>query len=406
MKFFGQISFVPLLSAVSVWFLGVTVLAAQSQVSVVLTLADVTPGADLLFEQYRSDDFSSVAVVAHAGSVLQNGEHLIDQMKAQNWPITFVYAPEHGFRSKADAGAHISDGKDEKTGLPVKSLYGKNRRPDVQDIQGLDAIIFDLQDVGVRFYTYLSTLKFVLEAAAQEGIPVIVLDRPNPNGFYVDGPILDTTFQSFVGALAVPIVHGMTLGEMAQMIVGENWIAEAEHLDLTIISCKGYTHNNTFVPSVPPSPNLPTLRSILLYPHICYFEATSCSVGRGTEQPFEVIAHPQWNSYDFSIVPVSSAGASSPKHQDKRCFGINLNTISIASLLERDEINWSWLVEAGKEFDTIEEWINRPEFLNLLMGTDNWDLLMNPQGIQEWRKSYAQELHAFKEKRSQYLLYD
>ncbi len=378
----------------------------QSTDDGVLTIQDVKPGADVFLETISPEDFSSVAVVAHAGSTLQGGGHLIDEMMAKDWPIEFVYAPEHGFRSQADAGAHISDGKDQKTGLLVKSLYGKNRRPDPEDIRSLDAIVFDLQDVGVRFYTYLSTLKYVLEAAAKEGIPVYVLDRPNPNGFYVDGPVLDTAFRSFVGIIPVPIVHGMTLGEMALLIAGEQWIGQADNLDLKIISCEGYDREKTYFPPVSPSPNLPNIRSILLYPHICYFEATSCSVGRGTEQPFELIAHPNWTSYDYAITPVSGPGASAPKHQNTVCYGWNLNSISLDILTSRTEIDWSWWMAAGREFDRWQDWIDRPEFLNLLLGSDQWKMMFEPGGMQKWKQSYQEELSAFKSVRAQYLLYD
>jgi len=378
----------------------------QSEVAQVMTIQDVKPGADIFLKNYRPEDFSSIAVVAHAGSTLQGGGHLIDEMVARNWPIKFVYAPEHGFRSDADAGAHISDGRDHKSGLLVKSLYGDNRRPDPNDIKSLDAIVFDLQDVGVRFYTYLSTLKYVLDAASMQGVPVYILDRPNPNGFYVDGPVLDTAFRSFVGIIPVPIVHGMTLGEMALLIAGEQWIGQADNLDLTIIPCEGYDRDKTYFPPVPPSPNLPNIRSILLYPHICYFEATSCSVGRGTEQPFELVAHPNWTSYEYAITPVSGPGATAPKHQNTVCYGWNLNSISLDSLTSRSEIDWSWWLSAGREFDRWQDWIDRPEFLNLLLGTDQWKMMFEPNGMEKWKQSYQKELSAFGSVRAQYLLYD
>ncbi len=378
----------------------------QSTETQVTTISDVKPGADVFLSTFRPNDFSSIAVVAHAGSTLQRGGHLIDEMVARNWPIKFVYAPEHGFRSDADAGAHIYDGRDHKSGLLVKSLYGKNRRPDPEDIKSLDAIVFDLQDVGVRFYTYLSTLKYVLDAAALQGVPVYILDRPNPNGFYVDGPVLDTAFRSFVGIIPVPIVHGMTLGEMARLMVGEGWIEKSSNFDLTIIPCEGYTRKNTYLPPVPPSPNLPNIRSILLYPHICYFEATTCSVGRGTDQPFELIAHPEWTSFDYTITPVSGPGASAPKHQNTVCYGWNLNSISVDSLTNQSEIDWSWLLSAGREFDHWQDWIDRPEFLNLLLGTDQWKMMFEPNGMNKWKQSYQKELAEFKEMRTQYLLYN
>jgi uncharacterized protein YbbC (DUF1343 family) len=407
-QFLSRLNYLFLELSFTFFFLALIFPLSQShaQGEQVLTIADVEPGADIFLDTYTPDSFSSVAVIAHAGSKLQNGNHLIDEMIAQNWPISFVYAPEHGFRSKADAGAQVFDGKDQKTGLLVKSLYGKNKRPASADIRELDVLIFDLQDVGVRFYTYLSTLKYVLEAAALNDIPVIILDRPNPNGFYVDGPVLDTAFRSFVGALTVPIVHGMTLGEMASMIVGEHWIPQAQNVKLTVVKCRGYMHNKTYSPPVPPSPNLPTLRSILLYPHLCYFEATSCSVGRGTAQPFEVIAHPQWTSYDFSITPISRAGASKPKHQNTSCYGINLSQVPITELLAQTEINWSWWFDAGLAFNNQGDWIDRPAFLNLLMGTDQWQNMWGPNGMENWKQSYADPLEAFKGKRLRYLLYD
>ena len=372
----------------------------------VQTIDEVAPGANSFLRTYDPNDFNSIAVVAHAGSVLQNGDHLIDEMLELGFPIQFVYAPEHGFRSKEDAGAKIADGRDSKTGLTIKSLYGKNRKPKNADILGLDAVIFDLQDVGVRFYTYLSTLKYVLEACAQEGIPVIVLDRPNPNGFYVDGPVLDTAFQSFVGIIPIPTVHGMTLGELAKLMAGEQWISNHSELNLTVIPCEGYDRAKTYMPPVPPSPNLPNIRSILLYPHLCYFEATSCTIGRGTDQPFELVAHPEWKKYQFEVTPLTGVGASAPKHQGIACYGKNLKSTPLDSLLARSNIDWSMILDANAEFEKKEDWINRPEFMNLLMGTDQWEMLFEADGLQKWRVSYEAELKKFLVLRSRYLIYD
>ncbi|NBB89492.1 MAG: DUF1343 domain-containing protein [Bacteroidetes bacterium] len=369
------------------------------------TIEEVAPGADSFLKIYKPGNFSSIAVVAHAGSVLQNGNHLVDEMLDRGFPIQFVYAPEHGFRSREDAGAKIADGRDAKTGLPVKSLYGQNRKPKAEDIAGLDAIIFDLQDVGTRFYTYLSTLKYLLEACAEEGIPIIVLDRPNPNGFYVDGPVLDTSFQSFVGIIPIPIVHGMTLGELASLMAGER-IANPAKLDLRVIPCDGYERSKTYMPPVPPSPNLPTIRSILLYPHLCYFEATSCTIGRGTNQPFELVAHPKWKKHPFQITPLPGPGATAPKHQGKTCYGKNLNSIPLDSLLARSNIDWSHLLDAHREFEKVEDWVDRPEFMNLLMGTDQWKMMFKTNGLQKWIKSYESELQSFLSLRERYLIYD
>jgi len=263
-----------------------------------------------------------------------------------------------------------------------------------------------LQDVGVRFYTYLSTLYYVLDVAAECGVPVIVLDRPNPNGFYVDGPILDTVFSSFVGALPVPVVHGMTLGEMAQMIVGERWVQPSGAFNLQVVPCRGYRKRDTYTPAVPPSPNLPNLRSILLYPSLCFFEATSCSIGRGTNQQFQIVAHPDWQlSYDYYVRPEPKHGAKSPKHQDRRCYGVDLSQLSEEDLLQRQSLDWSLLTEAAAHF-TNDRWIDRPEFMNLLMGTDSWHQLFSSFSTRDWRDSYEEDLKVFLNKREKYLIYD
>lgn len=400
-------SFIPTIISIQFLALGFCLQNSFGQEAkpLVQTIEEVAPGADSFLKIYQPTNFTFIAVVAHAGSILQNGNHLVDEMLDRGFPIQFVYAPEHGFRSKEDAGAKIADGRDTKTGLPIKSLYGKNRKPKAADIASLDAIIFDLQDVGTRFYTYLSTLKYLLEACAEEGIPIIVLDRPNPNGFYVDGPVLDTAFQSFVGIIPIPIVHGMTLGELASLMAGER-IANPAKLDLRVIPCDGYERSKTYMPPVPPSPNLPSIRSILLYPHLCYFEATSCTIGRGTDQPFELVAHPKWKKYPFQITPLPGPGATAPKHQEKTCYGKNLNSIPLDSLLARSKINWSLLLDAHREFEKGEDWIDRPEFMNLLMGTDQWKMMFETDGLQKWRKSYESELQSFLSLRERYLIYD
>lgn len=381
-----------------------SILSAQSKPRV-LTPRDVVPGAEVLVNEWTSDSFAQVAVVAHAGSVLSDGQHLVDALVENNWPISFIYAPEHGFRSDADAGASVSDGRDPISGLPLKSLYGSSRRPKAEDLQDVDVILFDLQDVGVRFYTYLSTLYYVLDVAAECGVPVIVLDRPNPNGFYVDGPVLDSAFSSFVGALPVPVVHGMTLGEMAQMIVGEAWVQPSGAFDLQVVPCKGYRKRDTYKPAVPPSPNLPNLRSILLYPSLCFFEATSCSIGRGTDRQFQLLVHPDWQeNYAFSVTPEPKTGAKSPKHQGKQCFGLDFSDLSEEELLGKQHLDWSLLTMAAAQFNN-DRWIDRPEFMNLLMGTDSWNQLFYSSSAEDWSNSYAEDLQQFKDKRKKYLIY-
>ena len=256
------------------------------------TDADITMGAartDLYLEALKSAD--QVGVVANHTSMVGE-QHLVDQLLDMGVKVTKVFAPEHGFRGKADAGEKVDSGKDAKTGLPIISLYGSHKKPAADDLAGLDVVIFDIQDVGARFYTYISTMTYVMEACAEHGVSVIVFDRPNPNGFYVDGPVLQEGFESFVGMLPIPVVHGMTIGELANMINGEGWLEGDVQCDLTVIPCEGYTHNDIYTLPIKPSPNLPTMNGILLYPSLCFFEGTDFSVGRGTDTPFEVFGHP------------------------------------------------------------------------------------------------------------------
>lgn len=251
-------------------------------------------------------------------------EHLVDFLSGRKLKIQRIFAPEHGFRGEADAGAHLSDGLDAQSGLPVVSLYGSNKKPRPEQLADLDLLVFDIQDVGVRYYTYLSTLHYVLEAAAEAGKPVIVLDRPNPNGNYVNGPVLEPAFKSFVGMHPIPLVHGLTLGELALMIKGEGWIQQASSLQLKVIPASGYTHASAYSLPVKPSPNLPNDRAIRLYPSLGLFEGTPVSVGRGTEMPFQVLGLPYPDLGDFSFTPVSRPGASAPPYLNQLCYGVDL----------------------------------------------------------------------------------
>lgn len=284
-----------------------------------------------------------LGMVVNASSLVGDTLHLVDFLQKEGHDIKQLFAPEHGIRGKASAGEHIDDGHDAKTGLPIVSLYGANKKPKPEQLANLDLVIFDLQDVGTRFYTYISTMHLVMEACREAGLPLIILDRPNPNGHYVDGPVLDTaTLRSFIGMYPIPIVHGLTVGELAQMIVGEKWIEKSETLNLTVIPCENYTHQTPYELPVRPSPNLPNARSIALYPTLCLFEGTALSVGRGTDFPFQVIGHPAYPDTSFQFTPKGKEGAKNPKFDGKTCFGKDLREdphprqLALAQLRDRN----------------------------------------------------------------------
>ena len=269
-----------------------------------------------------------VGVVANQTSVIYHDKgntHLVDTLLALNYSIEKVFAPEHGFRGTADAGEIVKDGLDVKTGLPIISLYGKNKKPSSKLLADLDVMIFDIQDVGARFYTYISTLHYVMEACAESKIPVIILDRPNPNGHYIDGPILDMEHQSFVGMHPVPVVHGMTIGEYAIMINGEAWLDQSLECELHVIEMKNYNHQMSYELPIKPSPNLPNSTAINLYPSLCFFEGTNVSAGRGTNLQFQIFGSPYLQGYDYNFIPKPNAGAKYPKHKGEICYGVNLS---------------------------------------------------------------------------------
>jgi uncharacterized protein YbbC (DUF1343 family) len=338
----------------------------------------------------------NVGVVGNQTSMIAN-THLVDSLLSLGIDVVKVFSPEHGFRGKADAGAIIEDGIDSKTGIPIISLYGNNKKPTREQLQGIDILVFDIQDVGVRFYTYISTLHYVMEAAAESNIKVIVLDRPNPNGHYVDGPILDTAFQSFVGMHPIPVVHGMTIGEYAKMITGEKWIAE--DCDLTVIKMENYTHDMNYDLPIKPSPNLPNARSVNLYPSLCLFEGTTISIGRGTDYPFQHFGAPYLES-NYSFMPKSGAGSKYPKHEDIVCFGTDLR-------FQEDyltTINLNWIVEAYNRCPEKEEFFNN--FFNTLAGTDKLKKqIIAGKTAREIKASWQEGLDEFKKIRKKYLIY-
>jgi len=345
-----------------------------------------------------------VGVVANQTSVIfkdKTNVHLVDSLLALDINIIKVFAPEHGFRGKADAGEHVADGIDESTGLPIISLYGENRKPSHEHLKGLDVMLFDIQDVGVRFYTYISTLHNVMEVCAELNIPLIVLDRPNPNGHYIDGPMLEKEAKSFVGMHPVPTVYGMTIGEYGKMINGEKWLEKGLQCDLTVISLSNYTHDSEYDLPIIPSPNLPNAKSINLYPSLCLFEGTNVSAGRGTEMQFQIFGSPflAEDSFDFSFTPQPNFGAKNPKHNGEICFGRDLrNTEKLSGL------NLNWLIESYKNTENKEKFFNN--FFLKLAGTSKLQKQIE-QGLsfEKIKATWQGDLEKFKDIREKYVLY-
>jgi len=367
---------------------------------------EITVGAERYQEYKKHIDGKRIACVVNPSSQVAN-THLVDFLLSNNQNVVQIFSPEHGFRGKADAGAIIKDGKDSKTGLPIISLYGKNKKPSQAQLQGIDVVLFDLQDVGTRFYTYISTMHYVMEACAEKGIPFIVLDRPNPNGHFVDGFIREEAHQSFVGMHPIPIVHGMTVGELACMINEEGWLKNNLKCELEIIECEGYDHSKFYQLPVKPSPNLPNMHSVYLYPSLCFFEATKISIGRGTDKPFQIIGHPHFKGDGtYKFMPVSSEGASKPKLMNQQCFGIDLSTLTIENLQNTQQINWDLLVDFYTTYPLNKEEAFFTSFIDKLAGTSRLnDLIEAGATSDEIRASYADELADFEKLRKKYLLY-
>jgi len=358
----------------------------------------------LYFQQLKG---KRIGFVANQTSKIKN-DHLVDILLNEGVNIVKVFSPEHGFRGNADAGAKVRDEIDLQTGLPIYSLYGKSRRkPSKEVLKDIDLILFDLQDVGVRFYTYISSMHYVMEACAENSIPLILLDRPNPNGFYVDGPILNPKFKSFVGMHKVPVVHGMTIGEYAKMINGESWLKDSVKCSLEVIPCLNYTHLMKYNLPIAPSPNLPNMRSVYLYPSLCFFEGTNVSIGRGTDSPFQLYGAPYFDSKLFKFTPKSSYGSKYPKYKEVECFGKDLSTLSLDSLRNINALNFNWLVKSFKMSNEALDFFNKNEFFNLLAGTDKiMNLIKGGANGFQIRETYQKELEKFKLIRKKYLIYD
>lgn len=361
-------------------------------------------GADNYKEYLPILENKNIAIVANQSSLVGT-EHLVDFLLSQNVEIAKIFSPEHGFRGNADAGEKIADGKDKKTSLQIISLYGKHYKPTATDLKGVNLVLFDIQDVGVRFYTYISTLHYVMEACAEQNIPMIVLDRPNPNGHYVDGPVLEKEFTSFVGMHPVPVVYGMSIGEYAKMINGENWLKNKIQCDLKVIPCKNWNRNKIYSLPVKPSPNLPNDLSISLYPSLCFFEGTVVSAGRGTDSPFQVYGHPSFTQGKFKFTPRSIPGASKyPKFKGKECVGYDLSGTILQEFRDRKKMDLSFLLTAYQELKKEPKFFN--SFFRNLAGTKKLQKqIENFVNEKEIRESWSADTKDFLEVRSKYLIY-
>lgn len=361
----------------------------------------ITVGAECTNEYLPLLWGKRVALIVNQTS-LAGGKHLLDVMVQNGITVKKVFAPEHGFRGNADAGESVTDGKDSKTGIPIISLYGKNKKPTAEQMKDIDVIVFDIQDVGARFYTYISTMHYAMEACAENGKEMIILDRPNPCD-YIDGPILQKSFKSFVGIDPIPLLHGCTVGELARMINGEGWLSsQPRTCKLTVISVKNWKHEQPYSLPVKPSPNLPNDRSIALYPSLCLFEATDVSVGRGTHYPFQVLGAPDKKYGTFTFTPKSLPGFDkNPMHKNKPCFGIDLRETNLPK-----GFTLSYFLDFYKKSEAGAAFFTRPRWFDLLMGNSKVrEDILKGKNEQEIKAGWKDELDKYKEIRKKYLLY-
>ena len=341
----------------------------------------------------------SVGVVTNQTGVLSDGTNLVDFLISKEVDVKRIFAPEHGFRGVADAGELVDDGIDAKTGIPIISLYGDNKKPQDSQLIGIDVMLFDIQDVGVRFYTYISTLSYIMEACAANNIPLVILDRPNPNGGIIDGPILEMQFNSFVGMNKVPILYGMTIGEYAKMLNGERWLKEEQKCELNVVACSNYNRDMFYSLPVKPSPNLPNDQSINLYASLCLFEGTNVSVGRGTEQQFQIYGSPYLHKSDFSFVPRPNLGAKDPLYNNVECYGEDLTAIPKVNALEL-----KWLIKAYDETADKSKFFNN--FFVKLAGTQSLQKQIEIGMPEEViKQTWQEDLEKFKKMRAHYLIY-
>lgn len=361
-------------------------------------------GAESTNEYYSLLKGKRIALLSnHTGMV--GNEHVLDLLVKEKFNIVAIFSPEHGFRGDADAGEHISSSVDKKTGIPIRSLYdGKDRKPSKESMNLFDILVFDVQDVGLRFYTYYITMVRLMDICAEYNKKVIILDRPNPNGHYVDGPILNMKYKSGVGWLPIPVVHGMTLGELALMANGEHWLPNSRICDLTVIKCKNYTHKSMYHLPFSPSPNLPNMKSIYLYPSTCLFEGTPLSLGRGTSFPFQVYGHPDMKGYSFSFTPKSISGAKNPPLLNKLCYGVDLRNIPDSTIYEKG-IDLNYIIDAYKNLNIGEKFFT--PFFEKLIGVDYVrKMIIEGKSANEIQKMWKDDVTKFKQHRKPYLLYE
>lgn len=382
-------------------------------------LADALAEYGGCFPRKRVDEISLIPFTEPSvpGGKIEYGQHIVDALIEKGVDVKAIFSPEHGFRGNADAGEHVSSSVDEKTGVEILSLYEKGSRiPSKEKTDKFDVLVIDIQDVGLRYYTYYITMHHLMEACARDGKQVVILDRPNPNGFYVDGPVLDMKFKSGVGWLPITTVHGMTLGELALMINGEKWL-ENGTCDLTVIPCLNYTHSTRYSLILPPSPNIKDMRAVYLYSSTCYFEGTVVSLGRGTQFPFETYGHPAMTGYSFSFVPRSIPGAKSPQFLDEECHGVDLRRKPLRDIWA-EKINLEYVIDAYRNLNMGDKFFGKNNFFELLAGVD-WFRSMIEEGLPstvtassvtsslaaEISARWASDVENFKSRRAPYLLY-
>lgn len=363
----------------------------------------VKVGAACTEEYFPLLEGKRIAILSnHTGMV--GNEHTVDLLKRSGFHLVAIFSPEHGFRGTADAGEHVASGTDPKTGIPIRSLYdGKNGKPSPETMRSFDCLVVDLQDVGLRFYTYYITMVKLMDACAEYGKKMLILDRPNPNGHYVDGPVLEMKYKSGVGWLPIPVVHGMTLGELARMVNGEKWLPQGRTCELTVILCKNYTHHTFYELPIPPSPNLPNMKAVYLYASLCFFEATPISIGRGTPLPFQVYGHPNLSGYSFNFTPQSITGAKNPPQLNRKCYGVNLSALPEEELRHKG-IDLTYLIDAYRNLHIDDFFFN--SFFEKLTGVSYVrSMIKAGKSAGQIKARWQPDVLRFKKQRAPYLLY-
>ncbi|HUW92175.1 MAG TPA: DUF1343 domain-containing protein [Bacteroidales bacterium] len=364
----------------------------------------VITGAERMSEYLPLIQDKTVALVANQTSMV-GATHLVDTLRSLGVSIKVIFAPEHGFRDLADDGQTIQSGTEPLTGINIVSLYTSKRKPGPEDLQGVDYVIFDIQDVGTRFYTYLTTMSYVMEACAENKIPMIILDRPNPNGYYFDGTILDMAFSSFVGIHPIPVVHGMTFGEYSSMVNGEGWLANGVKCDVTVVRCLNYSHDTLYQLPIKPSPNLPNMNSVYLYPSVCFSEGTILSCGRGTPFAFQVLGAPKMPDNGFSFIPEPMPGATKPRHNGLVCYGLDLRNATVDGIVPAPGINLEWIIKAYNDYPEKDKFFN--SYFDILAGGPSLrEQIMQGKSPEEIKASWKEGLAEFGKIRAKYLMYN